>query len=145
MHHLGFLKPMNAPSQKYLYKAFQEYKVIQTCCCCSVVQLCPTFCNPMGCSTPGLHVPHHLQKFAQVHIHCISDVIQPSSSDALFSCPQSFPASGTFVPLNLTCFIHHFFPLAFTTSFSVSMMFHFVIFVCFVLFYFFKIYFFTEG
>ena len=116
--------------------------------CLVVVQL-PShirfFVTPLDYSMPGLPGPHHLLKFAQVHIHCISDVIQPSSSDALFSCPQSFPASGTFVPLNLTCFIHHFFPLAFTTSFSVSMMFHFVIFVCFVLFYFFKIYFFTEG
>ena len=38
-----------------------------------------------------------LLKFAQVHVHCISDAIQPSSSDALFSfCPQSFPESGTF-------------------------------------------------
>ena len=35
-------------------------------------------CNPMDCSTPGLPVPHHLPKFAQVHIHCIGDVIQPS-------------------------------------------------------------------
>ena len=29
-------------------------------------------------STPGLPVPHHLLKFAQVHIHCISDASQPS-------------------------------------------------------------------
>ena len=29
-------------------------------CCCSVAQLCPTLCNPMNCSTPGLPVPHHL-------------------------------------------------------------------------------------
>ena len=42
-------------------------------------------------------VLHHLLKFAQVHVHCISDAIQPSYSDALFSfCPQSFPESGTF-------------------------------------------------
>ena len=43
-------------------------------------------------------VPHHPLKFAQVHVHCISD--QPSaisSFDTLFSfCPQSYPASGTF-------------------------------------------------
>ena len=35
-------------------------------------------CNPMDCSTPGLPVPHHLLEFAQVHVHCISDAIQPS-------------------------------------------------------------------
>ena len=34
--------------------------------------------NPMDCSTPGLPVPHHLPKIAQVHVHCISDAIQPS-------------------------------------------------------------------
>ena len=52
----------------------------------------------MDCSTPNLSVPHHLPEFAQVHVYCISDVVQPSHPlDALFSfCPQSFPASGTF-------------------------------------------------
>ena len=38
----------------------------------------PSICNPMGWSTPGLPVPHHLLEFAQVHVHCISDAIQPS-------------------------------------------------------------------
>ena len=48
------------------------------CYCCSVAQLCPTLCDPMGCNTPGLWVPHHLPKFAQVHVHGIRDAIQPS-------------------------------------------------------------------
>ena len=49
----------------------------------------------MNCSTPGLPVPHHLPEFAQVHVHrwCCPAI---SSSDTLFFCPQSFPASGTF-------------------------------------------------
>ena len=47
------------------------------CRCCSVTQSCPTLCDPMDCSTPGLTVPHHLPKFAQVHVHCISGAIQP--------------------------------------------------------------------
>ena len=47
-------------------------------CCCSVVQSCPTLCNAMDCSTPGPPVPHHLPKLAQVHVHCISEAIQPS-------------------------------------------------------------------
>ena len=93
IHHLSFLKPMNAPSQKYLYKTFQKYKVIQTCCCCcSVIQLCPTLCNPMGHSTPGLPAPHHLQKFAQVHFHCIGDAIQPSHP-LIPSFPSAFNLS----------------------------------------------------
>ena len=48
--------------------------------CCSVAQSCPTLCNTMDCSTPGLPVPHHLPEFAQVHVHCIGDAIQPSHS-----------------------------------------------------------------
>ena len=32
----------------------------------------------MDCSMPGLPVPHHLLEFAQVHVHSISDAIQPS-------------------------------------------------------------------
>ena len=37
-----------------------------------------TLWDPIDCSTPGLPVPHHLLKFAQVHVHCIGDAIQPS-------------------------------------------------------------------
>ena len=33
-----------------------------------------------GLSMPGFSVPHHLPKFAQVHVHCISDAIRPSHS-----------------------------------------------------------------
>ena len=32
----------------------------------------------MDCSIPGLNVPHHLPKFAQLHVYCISNAIQPS-------------------------------------------------------------------
>ena len=34
--------------------------------------------DPMDYSTLGLCVPHHLPEFAQVHVHCIDDAIQPS-------------------------------------------------------------------
>ena len=44
----------------------------------SVAQSCPTLWDPMNRSTPGLLVPHHLPEFAQVHVHCIGDAIQPS-------------------------------------------------------------------
>ena len=50
----------------------------------------------MDCSTPGLPLPHHLLKFAQVHV--IASVM-PSSHlilwQPLLLC-RSFPASGTF-------------------------------------------------
>ena len=49
--------------------------------------------DPMDCSTLGLGVPHHLLTFAQVHIHCFGDAIQPShpltpSSPAAVSLTQ---------------------------------------------------------
>ena len=43
-----------------------------------VCQPCPTLCDPMDCSTPGLPVYHQLPKFAQTHVHRVSDAIQPS-------------------------------------------------------------------
>ena len=46
--------------------------------CSSVAQSCSTLCDPMDCSLLGLLVPHHLLEFAQVHVHCIFDAIQPS-------------------------------------------------------------------
>ena len=44
----------------------------------SVTQSCPTLCDPMNCSTPGLPVHHKLPDFTQTHVHRVSDVIQPS-------------------------------------------------------------------
>jgi len=44
----------------------------------SVTQLCPTLCDPMNRSTPGLHVHHQLLEFTQTHVHRVSDAIQPS-------------------------------------------------------------------
>jgi len=44
----------------------------------SVAQSCPTLCDPMNCSTPGLSVHHQLLEFTQTHVHRVSDAIQPS-------------------------------------------------------------------
>ena len=44
----------------------------------SVAQLCPTLCDSMDCSTPGLPVHHQLQEFTQIHVHWVGDAIQPS-------------------------------------------------------------------
>ena len=48
------------------------------CSVSSVTQLCPTLCNPMECSAPGLPVHHQLPEFTQTHVHRVSDAIQPS-------------------------------------------------------------------
>ena len=44
----------------------------------SVAQLCPTLCDPMNRSTPGLPVHHQLLESNQTHVHWVSDAIQPS-------------------------------------------------------------------
>ena len=44
----------------------------------SVTQSCPTLCDPMNCSTPGLPVHHQLPEFTQTHVHRVGDAIQPS-------------------------------------------------------------------
>src|SRR5574342_714726 len=43
----------------------------------SVAQLCPTLCDPMNRSTPGLPVHHQLPEFIQTHVHRVTDAIQP--------------------------------------------------------------------
>src|SRR5574337_17820 len=44
----------------------------------SVAQSCPTLCNPMNRSTPGVPVQHHLPEFTQTHSHRVGDATQPS-------------------------------------------------------------------
>ena len=44
----------------------------------SVAQSCPTLCDPMNRSTPGLPVHHQLLEFTQTHVHQVGDAIQPS-------------------------------------------------------------------
>ena len=41
-------------------------------------QSCPTPCDPMNRSTPGLPVHHQLPEFTQTHVHRVSAAIQPS-------------------------------------------------------------------
>ena len=57
-----------------------------------VAQSCLTLLVSMDYSTPGLPVPHHHPEFAQVHVHCISDAIQPSYLLTPFS-PSAFNLS----------------------------------------------------
>ena len=44
----------------------------------SVAQACPTLCDPMNRSTPGLPVHHQPPEFTQTHVHRVGDAIQPS-------------------------------------------------------------------
>ena len=61
----------------------------------SIAQLCPTLCDPMNRSTPGLPVHHQLPEFTQTHDHRVSDAIQPSHPLSSPS-PPALPASESF-------------------------------------------------
>ena len=69
----------------------------------SVAQSCPTLCDPMHRSTPGLPVYHQLPEFTQTHVHPVGDAIQPSHPRLFPSPPalnppqhESFPMSQLF-------------------------------------------------
>ena len=63
----------------------------------SVAQSCPTLCNPMNCSTPGLPVHHQLPGSTQTHVHCVSDAIQSSHPlHPLLLLPLIFPSIRVF-------------------------------------------------
>ena len=69
----------------------------------SVTQLCPTLCDPMNCSMPGLPVHHQLTEFTQTLVHIVGDANQPSHPLSSPSSPapnpsqhQSFPISQLF-------------------------------------------------
>ena len=62
-----------------------------------LAQSCPTLCDPMDYSIPGLPVHHQLWEFTQAHVHWIGDAIQPSH---LLSSPSppafNFPSIRVF-------------------------------------------------
>ena len=58
----------------------------------SVTQSCPTLCNPMNRSMPGLRVHQQLPEFTQTHVHQVSDVIQPSHPLSSPSPPAPNPS-----------------------------------------------------
>ena len=63
----------------------------------SVTQSCPTLCDPMNYSTPGLPVHHQLPEFTETHVHRVGDVIHPSH-------PLSSPSPPAPIPLSIRVF-----------------------------------------
>ena len=51
--------------------------------------------DPIGCSTPGFPVLHHLPELAQTHLHWVSDAIE-SSHPLLSPLPSVFPSIMVF-------------------------------------------------
>ena len=63
-------------------------------CYCWVAHSCPTLHDPMDCSTPGFPVLHHLPELAQIHVHWVSDAVQPSH--LLFALHMRWPKYWSF-------------------------------------------------
>ena len=63
-----------------------------------VAQSCPTLCEPMDCSMPGLPVYHQLPEFTQTQCS-LNRWCHPAISSSVIpfsSCLHSLPASGSF-------------------------------------------------
>ena len=58
----------------------------------SVIQSCPTLCDPMNCSTPSLPVHHQLPEFTQTLVHWVGDAIQTSHPLSSPSHPAPNPS-----------------------------------------------------
>ena len=58
----------------------------------SVTQSCPTLCDPMNHSTPGLPVHHQLLEFTQTHVHRVGDAIPLSHPLSSLSSPAPNPS-----------------------------------------------------
>ena len=58
----------------------------------SVAESCPTLCDPMNRSSPGLPVHHQLPEFTQTHVHRVGDAIQPSHPRSSPSPPAPNPS-----------------------------------------------------
>ena len=72
----------------------------------------------MDCSTPGLSVPQHLLRFAQVHVHCIGDAIQPPypltpSSPSVLNLSQH---QGFFQSVGCLCQMTKYWSFSFSIS-----------------------------
>ena len=84
----------------------------------SVTQLCPTLCDPMNHSMPGLPVYHQLPEFTQTHIHWVSEAIQPSH-------PLSSPSPPAFIFPSMRVFsnesaLHIRLPKDWSLSFNIN-------------------------
>ena len=84
----------------------------------SVTQSCPTLCNPMNRSLPGLPVHHQLPEFIQIHVHQVGDTIQPSHPLSSHSPPA--PKSSQHQSLSNESTLRMRWPKYWSFRFSIS-------------------------
>ena len=113
--------PLSAWSDSFmfiLYSVFELFGDLGSINCCSVTKSCPTLHDPMDCSTPGFPALHYLLEFAQVHVHWISDAIQPSHPLCpLLLLPSVFPSIKVFSSESA---LHISWPKCWSFSLSIS-------------------------
>ena len=73
IHHIFFIH--SSVNRHRLFSCLGYCKSVQFS---SVTQSCPTLCDLINCSMPGLPVHHQLLESTQTHVHWVSDAIQPS-------------------------------------------------------------------
>ena len=84
----------------------------------SVAQSCPTLCDPMNCSTPGLPVHYQLPEFTQTQVHRVGDAIQPSHplSSPYLPAPNPSQHQGLFQWVNSSYEVAKYWSFSFSTS-----------------------------
>ena len=82
-------QPRCPSTDEQIKKLWYTYKMEYSVQFSSVIQSCPTLCDPMDYSIPGFPVHHQLPELAQTHVHWVSDATQPSD-------PLSSPSPPTF-------------------------------------------------
>ena len=93
IHHVNKLKDKNHTIISIdADKAFEKIQYTFMIQFSSVAQSCPTLCDPMNRSTPGLPVHYQLLEFTQTHVHPVSDAIQPSHPLSSPSPPAPNPS-----------------------------------------------------
>ena len=76
----------------FIYGHHHIFPSVQFSSVSSVAQSCPTLCDPMNHSMPGLPVYHQLPEFTQTHVYQVSDAIQPSHPLSSPSPPAPNPS-----------------------------------------------------
>ena len=106
-------RKMNRQDVVYMYSTYICTSVQFS----SVAQSCPTLCDPMNRSSPGLPVHHQLLEFTQTHIHRVSDAIQPSHP--LLSPSPPAPSPSQHQSLSNESTLHMRWPKYWSFSFSI--------------------------
>ena len=88
----GMLQPMG--SQRVRHDLLTKEQILKYTVIYQLTQSRPTLRDCIDCSTPGFPVHHQIPELAQIHVHQVSDAIQPS-------CPLPSPSSPAFNPSQL--------------------------------------------